>query len=89
MVKMKDYEILYETGNQHYANDQCYLAKEIPLNNDLFQEENPIIMLHLFQYNEDEDAYIIRDSMEYTYSLYFDSYKEIYDHMVENCYKNN
>jgi hypothetical protein len=86
---MQNCEIIYETGNKHRVNDECYLAKEIPLNNDLFHEENPLIMIHLFQYNEDEDDYIIRASIEYTYRIYFDSYKEIYDHLVEKCHKNN
>ena len=79
---MKDCEIIYKTGNMHRVNDQCYLAKEIPLNNDLFYEKNPIIMIHLFQYDEDECDYIIRASIEYTYNLWFDSYKELYDHLV-------
>jgi len=85
MLKMKDCEVLYETGNGNPNNDSCYLAKEIPLNNELFYEENPIIMIHLFQYDEDEDDYIIRASVEYTYRLYFDSYKEIYEHLVNKC----
>ncbi len=83
---MKDCEILYEPVNLHgNHNDSCYLAKEIPLTNDLFQEDYPIIMIHLFQYDEDEDDYIIRASVEYTYSLYFDSYKEIYEHLTNKC----
>ena len=86
MPSLKNCEILYSEG--HMTGADCHLAREVPLEHPLFEEDYSVEgqKLHLFQYDGFNDTYRILHTIDYTFSLMFDTHKELYEYMVEQLW---